>query len=97
MVGIDEGRATTTPAVLRVAPNPVLRDGRVQFTLGRAGQTLCAVFDAGGRRVRTLWDGILDAGRHELNWNAAGLNPGVYVVRVDGAAAGAVRVVKSAR
>jgi hypothetical protein len=80
-----------------VAPNPVTRSGRVQFTQGRAGQTSCAVYDAGGRRVATLFDGALGAGRHEFDWNAAGLAPGVYVVRAEGAVSGAVRVVKAAR
>ncbi len=69
----------------------------MQFVQPRAGQVTCAVFDAGGRRVATLFDGVLGAGRHELDWNAAGLNPGVYVVRVEGAAAGSVRAVRTAR
>jgi hypothetical protein len=75
----------------------VVRNGRVQFSLARPGPAVCAVYDAGGRRVRTLWDGNLEAGRHELGWNAADLTPGVYIVRVDGAAAGAARAVKAAR
>lgn len=82
---------------LCVAPNPVTGWGRVQFTQVRVGQTSCAVYDAGGRRVATLFDGVLGAGRHEFDWNAAGLAPGVYVVRTDGAATDAVRVVKAAR
>jgi hypothetical protein len=96
-VGIEEGRATPAQAALRIAPNPVVHNGSVQFSLARSGQTVCAVYDAGGRLVRTLWDGSLEAGRHELGWNAAGLAPGAYIVRLDGAAAGAARAVKSAR
>jgi flagellar hook assembly protein FlgD len=75
----------------------VIAAGRVQFAQARTGQTSCAVYDAGGRRVATLFSGTLGAGRHEFRWNAANLNPGVYVVRAEGAASGAVRVVKAAR
>lgn len=85
------------PAALCMAPNPVTRSGRVQFTQGRAGQTSCAVYDAGGRRAATLFDGTLGAGRHEFEWDAANLPPGVYVVRVEGAASGSLRAVKAAR
>ncbi len=69
----------------------------MQFAQARAGQVTCAVYDAGGRRVATLFDGVLGAGRHEFDWNAADLAPGVYIVRLEGAAAGSARAVRTAR
>lgn len=57
----------------------------------------CAAYDAGGRHVVTLFEGVLGAGRHEFDWNAANLGPGVYIVRLEGAVAGSVRAVRTAR
>ena len=39
--------------------------------------------------------GRQSAGKQSLQWDAAGAQPGVYVVRLDGAAYGTVRVVKA--
>jgi flagellar hook assembly protein FlgD len=45
------------------------------------------VFDARGRRVRRLQDGVLPAGRHRITWDGADARgraqgSGVYLVRV---------------
>ena len=45
------------------------------------------VYDASGRRVRTLLDGPLEAGDHRIAWtgmtdNGASARPGVYFLRL---------------
>jgi hypothetical protein len=50
-------------------PNPMSRTSTIEFTLGRAGWTDLAVFDVGGRRVRTLLAGNLDRGRYVRGWD----------------------------
>jgi hypothetical protein len=77
-------------------PSPNPSRGRVSLTLELAapGRAEVTVFDAGGRRVRTLVSGRLEAGRHPIAWDgsdAAGMSApaGVYFVRAttpDGAA-----------
>jgi flagellar hook assembly protein FlgD len=56
------------------------------------------VFDVAGRRVVTLADGRLDAGRHRVEWDgraATGrrLGSGVYFYRLEAAGLSAVRKV----
>ena len=54
---------------LSASPNPTLGNVTASFTLPTAvarGQVM--VFDAGGRRVRTLLDGPLEAGDHRIAW-----------------------------
>ena len=55
-----------------------------------SGRIELALFDIGGRRVRTLVNGALAAGRHTIAWDGRGqsgekLAPGVYIARLEGA------------
>jgi len=61
----------------------------------RAGRVQCRVFDGSGRLVAKLTDGSHPAGEQRLTWNAAGVPPGVYHLRLSGAAAGSARVVRA--
>ena len=80
---------------LAAGPNPVRSATHICYTLPRAGFVDCAVYDGTGRRVVELARGWQGAGDQSLRWNAAGAQPGVYVVRLGGAASGSVRVVKA--
>jgi len=70
-------------------PNPFAGATAIEVRLPRAGRLSAAVYDVTGRRVATLADGERPAGTHTLRWDAGGVAPGVYVVRVE--AAGEVR------
>jgi hypothetical protein len=68
-------------------PNPAR--GRAMFRIASPSgdATEVSVYDALGRRVRTLWDGQLEPGRHGVEWDlrdekASLVAPGVYYVRV---------------
>lgn len=67
-------------------PNPFNPRAEIALTLPGAGPVRLAVHDAAGRRLATLVDGHLPAGRHLVVWNgrdAAGRDAasGVYWVR----------------
>lgn len=51
------------------APNPFTRTGVIAFDLAREGDVVLRLYDASGRRVRTLVDAHLTAGSHEARWN----------------------------
>jgi hypothetical protein len=55
---------------------------RIRFSLQRQGPATLRVFDATGRHVATLFDGIASAGQHEVNWDSRFVGPdpagGVY-------------------
>jgi hypothetical protein len=69
-VGTPDLPARLTLASLGAAP---LGDGALGFRIGlpRAGAVSIRVFDVQGRFVRTLADGRMTAGWHELKWDAA--------------------------
>lgn len=91
------GEATTAagpdaPAVA-VWPSPVQRAATVRYTLGAAGAARVSVLDVLGREVALLADGPAASGAHEARLDAAGLAPGLYVVRVAAGGTVAVRTV----
>lgn len=69
---------------LAVAPNPSAGAATVRVTLPSAEAIRVSVVDALGRTAAVLHDGTLGAGEHALS--VRGLAPGVYTVRVQGAA-----------
>lgn len=86
-------------APVRAAPNPAFGAVSFAFTLARAGDADLAVYDASGRRVRTLARGTRAAGAQSVTWDArddAGraCAPGAYWarLRVDGVPIGASAV-----
>jgi hypothetical protein len=54
----------------------------LSFALPRSGNIQLDVLDVQGRRVRVLLNARFEAGRHVVNWNARGLDAGVYFVRL---------------
>jgi Secretion system C-terminal sorting domain len=63
-------------------PNPFSDRTTVRFTLPEAGSATVEIFDMNGRRVRSLYDGSLNAGTHELVFDAGQLSSGAYLCRL---------------
>lgn len=63
-------------------PNPFARSTEIAFTLAAASEVSLVVYDVRGRAVATLADGTMEAGRHAVTFDAAGLPSGVYVYRL---------------
>jgi glutaredoxin len=89
---IDAGALNPIPEVppgfdssLNIVPNPALNQTRISWTLGQETWVHLRIFDANGRVVRVLNDGIRPEGEGGVTWNGAdfaGLRmaSGVYVV-----------------
>lgn len=88
--GTDPATGVETPAITFLAPaapNPSVGAMRVRFGLARAQSADVAVFDAAGRRVRTLASGALGAGVYAPEWDGRDASggraaPGLYFVRL---------------
>ncbi len=68
-------------------PNPFNPSTTISFTLPRSGNVEIVVFDISGRRVQTLIDTPLPAGRHQVVWNGRDasnrpVSSGVYFYRL---------------
>jgi flagellar hook assembly protein FlgD len=64
-------------------PSPATDVVTIAFTLPEDGSVELAVYDLSGRRVATLVEGDLTAGRHEATWNCGEVPSGVYLYRLE--------------
>ncbi len=59
-------------------PNPFNAETLIRFALPQAGKVSLKVYNIEGREVATLVQGVVSAGYHRVNWNAASESSGVY-------------------
>lgn len=89
------GQAETGRAVpdfgLDLRPNPSRPGAAVELRIPERGVVEVSVYDVAGRRVRSLFEGMRDAGAHELSWDGRddsgrAVAAGAYFVelRIDG-------------
>lgn len=79
------------PLVLALAPaqpNPAATSASFRLALPSEGRVRLVAYDARGRRVRTLVDGALPVGFHDIAWNLAddhgrAVRSGRYFVRLE--------------
>ena len=69
------------------SPNPSRGTARVPFALPSRARTQLAIFGVDGRCVRTLVDGAMEPGRHDVVWDGRdsrglGVDAGIYFVRL---------------
>ncbi len=64
-------------------PNPFNPSTRIEFELTRAQHLVLSVYNIAGQRIGTLADGVYDAGRHVISWEAKNLASGVYFLRLE--------------
>ena len=66
-------------------PNPFNPVTKINFSIAADSKVMLKIFDILGQEVATLFNGELSAGEHQLDFNASGLNSGVYIYRLDAA------------
>lgn len=63
-------------------PNPFNPSTQIRFELEAASLIRLDILDVNGRIIRTLADGRLPAGAHELCFDATALASGIYLSRL---------------
>jgi len=69
------------------APNPVSTTTTIAYALPQRGNVDLAIYDVTGRRIRTLVQGDVPAGLHQVEWDRSTgdgrlVQPGVYYYRL---------------
>ncbi len=77
-----EGEIPSRFALEAAYPNPFNPSTTIAYSLPRAATVRLTVTDVLGRTVGELVNGSVDAGRHEVTWNAQDLASGVYFVHL---------------
>lgn len=93
IVGIadDELELPRQMTVNSIYPNPFNPSTTISYSLNRTAPTIIEVYNILGQRVEKLYNGIQEAGRHSLVWDATGQASGLYFIRL---ASGDVSAVK---
>ncbi|MEO5929544.1 MAG: T9SS type A sorting domain-containing protein [Candidatus Kapaibacterium sp.] len=65
-----------------VSPNPVTKDARVPFALGKMANIKIDLFGMDGQLVRNLAQGSYVPGNYTADLSIAGLNNGAYIIRM---------------
>jgi len=98
--GVETGAPRAALPLLSAAPNPS-RDGfAIRFASRAPGPVPVVIFDAAGRRVRTLCSSPLASGAHEARWDGrddagAGCGSGLFLARLGaGADARTIRLLR---
>jgi len=66
-------------------PNPFNPQTTIPFDLRETARVTMAVYDMLGRQVGMLVDGTLQAGQHQVTWDAGDVPSGTYLVRMEAA------------
>jgi carboxypeptidase T len=86
-VAVGDGPSPTAVELAPPVPNPARGPARLDFALPQPGRVRLEVLDLQGRRVRSLADRSLSAGRYAFGWDLRDPSghaaaPGVYLVRL---------------
>lgn len=78
-------------------PCPARESASFEVALAEPGNVEVSLYDVSGRRVDTVYDGYMTAGRCELSVWTGALSPGVYLIQAAGEGGAAVRRLVVAR
>jgi non-reducing end alpha-L-arabinofuranosidase len=92
--GANVSDVSPAPPV-KVNYNPSKINAVISYTLKDARHVNMTIFDQRGRRIGSIVDGIIPAGRHKAVWDAKRVPAGVYIVRmtIDGRNGWAGRII----
>ncbi len=86
VTSVEEAAALPdTPMLLQNYPNPFNPATTISFSVPERIHVRITVFDLLGKEVAVLVNDFVDAGRHDVVWNAAKFPSGIYLYRLDAA------------
>ena len=65
------------PNLVVYDPNPATREAGIAYTLPSTGPASLVIYNARGRKVRTLFEGVGKAGKYQLGWDGRNDRGGV--------------------
>jgi hypothetical protein len=78
-----ETNSLTDYALLQNYPNPFNPSTKIEFIIPEPGNVKLIVYNLLGQEVKTLVNEFKESGTHTINFDAAGLNSGVYIYKIE--------------
>ncbi len=82
LMGIESDPTPSQFALNGNCPNPFSSQTSICFNIPEAGHVDLEVYNVLGRKVETLVDDYMQAGSHNLNWDASSFPRGIYFCRL---------------
>lgn len=80
-------------ADVKVFPNPSGGKVGIEFELNESGKVAFEVYNLFGQKIRLLYEGVLNHGQHQMNYDLSDLQSGVYAIRMQKGSEQLVRMV----
>jgi hypothetical protein len=75
----DKSQTTLTD----VHPDHISKAVSISFNLSKQSEVNLQVFDVTGRYVATVANKVFKENSHDVTWNASGVNPGIYFLKMN--------------
>ncbi len=82
-VAINEPSKICLKNGIKINPNPFSNQTTIEFTLPESEFVTLSIYDITGKQLKTILSKKLSKGNHKINWNASGLNEGIYFIRLE--------------
>jgi hypothetical protein len=83
VTAVTEGSVPEAFGLQQNYPNPFNPETAIRFTVAATGTARLLVYDALGREVATLYDGVAEPGKlYSVRFDGAGLSSGMYFYRL---------------
>jgi len=79
---VNDDIKSKTTALYQNYPNPFNNRTQITFNLENKSTVLLSVYNSAGQKVKELLNSELNAGQHNIYFNADNLNTGVYFVKL---------------
>lgn len=83
LTGIFESGFCSKKHQLVSYPNPFIDQTTIEFTLNAPGLATLTISDVRGKILQTLLSENLPQGKHQINWDAKGLDDGIYFIKLN--------------
>jgi hypothetical protein len=78
----DEPSLPIKLAILNNYPNPFNPKTTIHYEIPQSGRVALDIFDIQGKKVANLFDGVSEAGKYDIVWNASHQPSGIYFCRL---------------
>jgi hypothetical protein len=82
LVGFELDKILGLDPAVQVYPNPLTISTSFRFELKASGTVTMAIYTQIGQQVEIFGEKYMPPGKHQITWNAEGLQPGLYFYRL---------------
>lgn len=67
---------------LKLFPNPASKSAKLNITMNQTADATIELYDIAGKKLDTVYSGVLEEGKQQVKINVANLDAGIYLVKI---------------